>query len=892
MKRIYSMNAGWKFRRETSSAGFSGTDDFDMFSGYTKTGALQGPGSDSFCDADWKEVRLPHDALTEESFDPKGAQGFKPREAVWYRKTFEVPADWDGSRIFLRFDGVACRSSICLNNICIAKSESTYTPISVEITDLLHYGQPNLLSVRADNFRSEGWWYDGCGIYRSVWLTVTEETRFAENGVFVSARPEEEDNWRLQIRAEIDRPAGGQLLHVSCLDAEGEIPVTGSFVKLTLPVKNPLLWSMETPNLTPVTVTLTDREGHLFDEETIPFGFRTVQFDPESGCLLNGEPVKLKGVCLHHDHAGVGTALSYPLHRYRLERLRDMGCNAIRTSHNPQDPEFYKACDELGFAVMDETRHFSSAPEELRQLRTMIRRDRNHPSVFLWSLFNEEPLQCSAMGEKIARTMKRIADEEDGTRPVTGGMNGPLECEGAVHVVDVMGFNYLQYGYDEFHARFPELSVVGSETASYLSERGEWKDADTETLLRRSAFGRKRSDGVHTRTVNLHMWSDTPGDTWKRIAERPFVAGGFAWTGFDYRGETDWPGVIADFGAMDLCGFPKDAFYWNRSLWKEEPTLHLSCYPDGKGSALLCCYANADRLRIIPEGNPPIEADFDPFDPCPCPVPAGIPVTVEAFRNGEKLGEERWVPAKAPARLHLSCTRKDAPEGEAVAFNVSLFDEDGRLVDSEEPVSFSAESGEILGVGNGDSCSHEPDCANTRKLYHGCAQAIVRAGTGEALTVSARCGGLCAETTVPIRPVRIPEIPSCEPWLRICPWRMSDVTDTPPRPDQIHDFMYNWIPTMAGVSQSLMMSGKHGFACFSGEFTAPEAPCVLHLTGIAGHFDLYLNGEKLLSSADEDIHSYHLPLPDALFGKRGKLSLVFTCTGGIVRVGEIYLTCL
>ena len=192
----------------------------------------------------------------------------------------------------------------------------------------------------------------------------------------------------------------------------------------------------------------------------------------------------------------MGTAIPYELHLYRLRRLRDMGCNAIRTSHNPQSPEFYRACDELGFAVMAETRHFGAAPAELHQLRTMVRRDRNHPCVFLWSLFNEEPLQCSAMGEKIARTMKRVADEADGTRPVSGGMNGPLECAGAVHAVDVMGFNYLQYGYDRFHEAFPRLAIVGSETESYLTQRGGTVNFSDETVLRRSAFGRDRASAA------------------------------------------------------------------------------------------------------------------------------------------------------------------------------------------------------------------------------------------------------------------------------------------------------------------------------------------------------------------------------------------------------------
>jgi len=887
MKTVYSMNAGWKFRKaEQIQFEAGGDNDFDMFSGYTKTGAMTGPASDSFSDADWAEVSLPHDWLVGEPFCEDGVQGFKPRGAAWYRKCFSVPDEWDGRRVFLRFDGIACRSVITLNNVRIAQSESTYTPVSAEITDILHYGQPNQLAVLTDNKQSEGWWYDGCGIYRDVWLTVSEESRMVEDGVFLHAQ-KEGDAWRLNARVEVDRVQSGSRVSLSCMGQSIECaaePVSALSVLV-----HPQVWSLDNPKLYDVAVRLTGADGTLLDEEIIPFGFRTVEFDVERGCLVNGESVKLKGVCIHHDHAGVGAAITDDLNEYRIRCLKEMGCNAIRTSHNPQSPGFYRACDRLGIAVMAEVRHFGSAQEELRQLRVMLRRDRNHPCVFFWSLFNEEPLQCSRAGEKIARSMKRVVDQEDGTRAVSGGMNGPLECEGAVHVVDVMGFNYLQYGYDDFHKWFPHMPIVGSETGSHLTGRGEVRNIVTDTELHRSAFGRQKFMPGE-RAVNLYSWSDTPGGTWKKIVERPFVAGGYYWTGFDYRGEANWPGVIADFGAMDLCGFPKDNYYWHQALWLEDKVLYARRYllPEEK-SAVLVVHTNAAGIRVS-DGADRTEYEFDRFDPPLIPVSADGEIVVEAEWEDGSTRMERIRAAGMPAVLQLQAASDVLRRGGASAFNVYLTDAQGQLCDVSEEVEFSAEGGMILGVGSGDSCSHAAENINRCRLYHGCAQVIVRAGEGDVLSVSARCGLLVARVSEKICPAEHREIPSCRPHLRICPWRMSDVHREYPIPSQIHDMIYNWIPTMAGVGKSLMMSGKQGYACFAGFFTAPQEGGRIHLERVKGIFDLYINGEKLLECRDHEAHDYVLPVREAMRGGRCALSLVFTCDGSEICVGETYLT--
>lgn len=886
MKKLYSMNAGWRFCKETQKNGNGGDDDFNMFSGYTKTGTMLGQGSDGCSDRSWAEVDLPHDWVVAEEYDPNGVQGYKPRGTGWYRKWFETKNEWLGKRIYLHFEGISGHSTVILNNICVAKSESSYTPIHVDVTDMLHYGQPNLVAVRTDNHQGEGWWYDGCGIYRDVWLKVTDESAFVQDGVFVWADRGAGDTWTVKVRAEVDNALPGQSVTAECMGQTVTAPADGSVMMLT--VEDPPLWYLDAPELVDVTVTLWNGRDKL-DEEVIPFGFRTVSFDVKDGCKVNGEPVKLKGVCMHHDHAGVGVAIPYELNVFRLKKLKEMGCNAIRTSHNPQSPGFYRACDELGFAVMAETRHFGSAAEELHQLRTMVRRDRNHPCVFFWSLFNEEPLQCSVMGERIARTMKKVVDAEDGTRPTSGGMNGPLECEGAVKVVDIMGFNYLQYGYDEFHASYPDMPVIGSETSSYLSQRGETKNFISDTELRRSAFGQIRSR-TGEGAPNMYAWADTPGDTWKRIVDRPFVAGGYAWTGMDYRGEAVWPNVTADFGAMDLCGFPKDAFYWYQAMWMENQLQAVRyANPEEPEKGLLMCYTDGDTIYVKEKGKI-TEYKNDPFQPKPIQVGKSGELRIAATKNGRKIAEQvLHAPGKADC-IVMECGSEEARAGEATVFNVWLIDENGEVCEAPEMVKFEAVNGVVLGTGSGDTCSHAPENVPECKLYHGCCQSVVRANGAGSLTVKAVCGKFTAECTVPVKQLEHEAIPACQPWLRICPWRMSDVLPTYPQPEQIHDLMFNWIPTMAGVPKSLMMSGKQGYACFAGMFTAPEEACEIHLNNVAGWFDLYLSGEKILSSEDEAPHDYIVPMPDKQLGKRTGLSLVFRCTGGTVSVGDTYIT--
>lgn len=326
----------------------------------------------------------------------------------------------------------------------------------------------------------------------------------SEYGTFIRSKKLNANKWQLNIDVEAEIPNNEYTIEISSDDLNiNKVIHANNKNTIEVNVTNPEYWSINNPKLYEITIKLINN-NEIADIKKIKHGFRTIRFDSENGFFLNDEPTKLKGVCIHHDFACIGIAIPYEIQLYRIQRLKEMGCNVIRTSHNPQLEGFYQACDELGVLVMNEVRHFSSTVECLNQLKTFILRDRNHPCVILWSIFNEEPLQCTAIGRQIAKTMKNTINTLDGTRPVSGGMNGPMEIEGVIKELDVIGFNYVQYEYNEFHSIYPNIPIISSETASYLTTR----DTIFNNPPYLSSFGNILYE-------NLHKWSANIGDTWK-----------------------------------------------------------------------------------------------------------------------------------------------------------------------------------------------------------------------------------------------------------------------------------------------------------------------------------------------------------------------------------------
>ncbi|HVZ99138.1 MAG TPA: beta-galactosidase GalA [Caulobacterales bacterium] len=729
-----------------------------------------------FDDAGWRAVRLPHDWAVELPFastpgwdaskgdDPLYDHGFKPLGRLfpetsigWYRKTFDLPAADLGKRIAIEFDGVFRDCRVIFNGYALARNESGYAPFRVDVTDFANYGGANVLLVRVDATLGEGWFYEGAGIYRHVWLTKTDPLHVPQWGVFVRAAPSGAGAGLListEIANESSEPKTFEIVSI-VRDAEGRVVASETqsasaaagetrTVEQRAGIAAARRWRLEDPHLYELR-TQVRVDGAVVDAVSTRFGVRTTRFDPERGFFLNDEPVKLKGTCNHQDHAGVGSALPDALQDFRIRRLKEMGSNAYRTSHNPPTPELLDACDRLGMLVLDETRPMSSSPEALSQLARMVRRDRNHPCVIAWSIGNEEQgQQGSPRGERIAHSMRPVIEALDGTRPLTAAMDGGWGA-GITSVIDIMGYNYRTDQMEGFHQRFPRQPVMGTETGSTVSMRGEYVHDDARHIV--VAYDKEHP-----------WWATTAEFWWKIVAARPYIAGGFIWTGFDYRGEptpfNQLPSISSYFGVMDTCGFPKDNYHYYRAWWSAEPVMHL--FPhwnwDGReGQEIeVWCHSNLDRVELFVNGASAGVREVERNGHVEWRV-AYAPGRIEArgYKEGRMVLSQRRETTGPPQRIVLRPDRaRIGADGEdCVVVVAEIQDAQGRATPTaDNQVTFSVSGpAEVIGVGNGDPTSLEPDKASARKAFNGLCMAIVQ-GTKSAgaINVRATSPGLAA----------------------------------------------------------------------------------------------------------------------------------------------------
>ena len=752
------MDPNWRFHLGDISTAERADPDPHMTTYLeSKTGFAGGPANPKFDDSAWRVVNLPHDWVVEGTFDPSYNMdhGYLPVGIGWYRKTFNIPAGDAQKRIYLQFDGVFRNSTVWLNGHRLGAHVSGYTSFRYDVSDVLNYGDVNVLAVRVDASDFEGWWYEGAGIYRHVWLLKVNPLHIAPRGAFARAQPDASfETCEVTLDTTIvnanDAPASCRL-ETTIVDAAGNAVAavrtnckltadTTSTVTQHLKLNHPELWSVEHPYLyRALTVVKSGRR--VLDTYETPFGVRTIRFDAQTGFYLNGQPLKLKGTCNHQDHAGVGVALPDHLYEYRVRRLKEMGCNAYRCAHNPPAPELLDACDRLGMLVMDETRRMDSAPDGIAQLESILLRDRNHPSIILWSLGNEEPLQGSEAGARIIASMKRVVRKLDPTRPVTLAMNGEWGSK-ASQELDVMGCNYFIQDYDSFHQRFPDQPVVAAENGSTVSTRGVYANDTEKGYL--SAYD-----------VNHPSWAFKALDSWKAVAERPYMSGTFVWTGFDYRGEPTphlWPCINSHFGILDTCGFPKDNFYYYQAWWSDKTVLHILPHwnwPAKEGQPVeVWVHSNCDAVELFLNGRSlglkPMErnghlewqVNYEP----------GV-LSATGYRNGAAVATAERKTTGAPARLSLTPdqTRLHADGEDVAVIDVAVVDADGRVVPTANNLlKFSvSDNAVILGVGNGDPSCHEPDKAQQRSAFNGLCQVIVQArrATGE-ITFTAQADGL------------------------------------------------------------------------------------------------------------------------------------------------------
>lgn len=760
--------------------------------GFQKTGDFLPASSLAFDDSDWKPVDLPHDwaielpfqndpALTSKGSYPLG-RPYPETSVGWYRRVFEVPGSDAGRRISIEFDGAYRESMVVFNGFYVGRHSGGYDPFSFDLTDFANLGAPNVLLVRVDATLSDGWFYEGAGIYRHVWLLKTAPVHVKKWGTLaradvqpdaatVSIRTDVENGLRsaqqVRVWSTILDPAGHEVAKAATTP-EPVLQTGERTFEQKAVVRQPALWSLEERNLYTL-VTEIEAGGAIVDRYETRFGIRSLQFDPDQGFFLNGKPVKVKGTCNHQDHAGLGVALPDSVQYYRVRKLQEMGCNAMRTSHNPPTPELLDASDELGMLVLDETRMLSSNPEALAQFENMIRRDRNHPSVFIWSMGNEEMISATEIGHRLLSSMKQAAIKQDDSRPITIAPP-PMGSigKGGLAVCDVMGYNYADPQAEAFHKANPKIPVMGTENVSAVGTRGIY--------VTDAAKGYVGSYDPYTTTgrASAEGW-------WRFVSARPWVAGGFVWTGFDYRGEPSpygWPNISSQYGVIDLCGFPKDTFFYYQSWWTNKPVLHL--FPHWNWSGLegkyiaVWVHSNLDRVELFHNGRSLGAKDVTKDQHLAWTV-AYAPGSIEArgYKDGRQVMTAKRETTGPAAKLALRPDRSEiGANGEEVAFfTVEVLDAQGRIVPiADSEVAFKVTGPATLkGVGNGDPTSHEPDIRSSRKAFSGLCMAVVQSTNSPgSITVEATSPGLTgASATVTTRAVKPrPRVPV---WERMVP---------------------------------------------------------------------------------------------------------------------------
>lgn len=711
-----------------------------------------------FADTLWRKLDLPHDWAVElpfanhpspdimsHGYKPVGGQ-FPETSIGWYRKHFFIPVSDFGRRLQVQFDGVFRDAEFWLNGFYLGNNESGYIGETYDITDVVRYGGENVLVVRVDATQKEGWFYEGAGIYRHVWLNKYQPAHIAHDGIFVYANvSEKKATVSVETTLENEGMAATELdLEATFTTRDGKELAKATIQKIKLAaaekatvksifnIENPHLWNLDDPYLYRVQVSLKNG-NKLLDQQSLRYGLRDVQIKAD-GVFLNGEHLKLQGVNCHQDHAGVGSALPDYMQYYRISLLKNMGVNAYRTSHNPPTPELLDACDSLGMLVMDENRLLNSNSEHMGQFVRLLKRDRSHPSVFMWSIGNEEfGIQQTDFGKHIAQTLVRKQQQIDPTRTCTYASDLPNVFKGINEVIPVRGFNYREFAVEDYHRDHPNQPIIGTEMGSTVTTRGV---LDTNILR----------GYLPDQDISAPWWASTAEAWWPLAAENDFWLGGFVWTGFDYRGEPtpfSWPNVNSHFGILDMCGFPKNIYYYYQSWWTDKDVLHISPHWNHQDRW-------GDTIDVWVNTN--AEA-------------------VELFLNGQSLGKKemarnshlKWPVAFRPGKLRAVATKQGrtfykeiettGPPTEVVltpykttlladgqdvsVINVSVVDSEGREVpNASNKISFHLEgNAKIIGVGNGDPSCHEPDKgvngAWERSLFNGKCQVLVQAGKAE-----------------------------------------------------------------------------------------------------------------------------------------------------------------
>ena len=748
-----------------------------------------------FDDSQWRTLNLPHDWSIEGQFDEKNPAGTGggalPGGVGWYRKTFNVPATAKGKLVLIDFDGVYRNSEAWINGHYLGKRPYGYSSFEYELTPFINFGaQKNVIAVKVDNSQQpNSRWYSGSGIYRNVWLTTIDKVHVDHWGTYVSTPEVSEQSAKVSIKTKIRNDAdSGALVDLTTMvyDADGRevgraldrnvAPQKSNVeVNQTITIRQPSLWSDDRPYLYKVVSQLTQK-GRIVDRYETPLGIRTFSFDVEKGFLLNGRPVKIRGTCNHHDLGALGSAINTRALERQLEMLKAMGSNALRTSHNPPAPELLELADRMGFIVMDEafdmwkkekTRfdyHLDWDEWHRRDLEDMVLRDRNHPSIFIWSIGNEIAEQWGPNPEagKIGAELSAIVHSLDKTRPVTSACNFVSEKNTLITAggLDLVGTNYEHRKIPEFPKMFPGRPIIATETTSALSTRGSY-DMPSDVIRRwPQRWDQPLKDGNKDYSCSAYdncsaPWGSTHEETWKIVKKYPFLSGIFIWTGWDYIGEPTpypWPAVSSYFGIIDLAGFPKDSYYMYQSEWTNKPVLHLLPHWNwnpGEMVDALAYFNNADEVELFLNGKSlgsKRKTGDDLHVTWHVPFAPGTLKAVSR-KGGKVVLTDEVRTAEGPARILLIPDRKVIrADGTDLSFvTVKVVDRNGTLVPrASNLINFDVSgAGFIAGVDNGSEISHESFKADHRQAFHGMALAIIQSrGKSGAIVLKASSSGL------------------------------------------------------------------------------------------------------------------------------------------------------
>ena len=747
-----------------------------------------GADKTEFNDSKWRTLNLPHDWSIENEFIQNaptgGGGGYLPTGIGWYRKHFNLPKSALSQSVWIEFDGVYQNSDVWINGHHLGHYPNGYTSFYYDLTPYLKSGE-NIVAVRVDNsLQPNSRWYSGSGIYRHVWLDIANPLHVAQWGTYVTTPQVASTSATVTIKTKIDnRNANSKdaVLRTIIVDAKGnEVAKTESPISVPqqnqseaeqkIAVTNPSLWSVESPTMYSVHSIILHK-GKVVDEVTSPFGIRDLKYDANSGFLLNGKRVKMNGVCLHHDAGSVGAAVPEAMWVRRLQLLKQMGCNAIRTSHNPVAPEFLDLCDNMGFLVMDECFDVWKAYKakydyatyfddwSQHDLVNFIYRDRNHPSVVLWSAGNEIPEQSAQKGVEILQSLIETFHKEDPTRPVTSA-NDQIAADGHpatlpfLNLLDIVGYNYVdrwherrELFYDIDKRNHPEWKMIGTESSSVGGMRGNYYSGG-------GFFGPVDSSTVRSANFGSLVRAE---QLWKFVSLHDYVAGDFMWTGIDYIGEARWPSKNSSSGVIDLCGFPKDGYYFYQSQWTTKPMIHLAPHWNWKGKEgqviQVVAYTNCDSVELFLNGKsfgikalqfprPGNSGSWNRYDVPPVNVTTGDlhltwdvpyqPGTLKAVgrKGGKIVVEEEAHTAGAPAafRLSVDCNNISTAPCDVAHVKIEVVDANGNVVpDASVPVQVIVEGeGKLIGLDNSNPFDHTSMKSDHRNTFNGLALAVVQ----------------------------------------------------------------------------------------------------------------------------------------------------------------------